>query len=84
MLWLWHSLAATAPIIPLAWETPYAMGMALEKAQRQKKKIVPEQMILLFFLEFIQLLLLYMLAQIYKFHYSLLLLLPRVFLYGKT
>ena len=24
MLWLWHSLAAVAPIRPLAWELPYA------------------------------------------------------------
>ena len=31
-------LAATAPIRPLAWEPPYATGMALEKAKRQKKK----------------------------------------------
>ena len=26
MLWLWHRLAATAPIRPLAWEPPYASG----------------------------------------------------------
>jgi len=31
---------ATALIRPLAWEPPYAMGVALEKAKRQKKKIV--------------------------------------------
>ena len=36
-LWLWHRPAATAPIRPLAWEPPYAMGAALEKAKRQKK-----------------------------------------------
>ena len=29
--WLWHRLAATAPIGPLAWELPYATGMALKK-----------------------------------------------------
>ena len=29
---------ATAPIRPLAWESSYAMGAALEKAKRQKKK----------------------------------------------
>ena len=29
---------ATAPIRPLAWEPPYAMGVVLEKAKRQKKK----------------------------------------------
>ena len=27
-----------APIRPLAWESPYAMGVALEKAKRQKNK----------------------------------------------
>ena len=31
-------LAATAPIRPLAWELPYAVGAASEKAKRQKKK----------------------------------------------
>ena len=29
---------ATAPIRPLAWEPPYAVGAALEMAKRQKKK----------------------------------------------
>ena len=37
LLCLWYRLAATAPIGPLAWEPPYAMGAALEKAKRQKK-----------------------------------------------
>ena len=32
----WRRLAATAPIIPLAWEPPYAAGVAL-KGKRQKK-----------------------------------------------
>ena len=36
MLWLWHRLAAVAPIQPLAWEIPYAEGAALKK---KKKKI---------------------------------------------
>jgi len=30
-LWLWCALAAAAPIQPLAWEPPYARGMALKK-----------------------------------------------------
>ena len=30
--------AVTAPIRPLAWEPPYAVGAALEMAKRQKKK----------------------------------------------
>ena len=29
---------ATAPIRPLDWEPPYAMGAALEKTKRQEKK----------------------------------------------
>jgi len=35
-LWLWLTPEATAPIRPLAWEPPYAVGTALK---RQKKKI---------------------------------------------
>ena len=36
LLWLWHRPAAAAPIGHLAWELPYAMGVALK---RQKEKI---------------------------------------------
>ena len=28
LLWLWHRLAAVAPITPLAWEPPCAAGVA--------------------------------------------------------
>ena len=35
-LWLWRRLAATALIRLLAWERPYAVGVALEKVKRQK------------------------------------------------
>ena len=38
LLLLCQRLEATAPIRPLAWEPPYALGEALEKAKRQKKK----------------------------------------------
>ena len=31
LLWLWCRLAAAAPILPLAWEPPYATGVALKK-----------------------------------------------------
>ena len=31
LLWLWHKPSATAPIGPLAWEPPYAIGVALKK-----------------------------------------------------
>ena len=30
LLWLWHRLAAVAPTKALAWEPPYAEGVALE------------------------------------------------------
>ena len=33
-LWLWRRLAATAPIRPLVWESPYAVGAALKKSQK--------------------------------------------------
>ena len=38
LLWLWHRLAATAPIGPLALEPPYVSGATLEKAKRQNKQ----------------------------------------------
>ena len=34
LLWLWRRPAATAPIRLIAWEPPYALGAALEKAKR--------------------------------------------------
>ena len=34
LLWLWHRLAVTAWIRPLAWEPPYATGVALEKKKK--------------------------------------------------
>ena len=37
LLWLWRRLEATAPIRPLAWELPYAAGVAI-KGQKTKKK----------------------------------------------
>ena len=38
LLWLWHRPAGTAPIRRLAWEAPYATGVALKKRQKDKKK----------------------------------------------
>ena len=38
LLWLWRRLAATDWIRPLAWESPCAAGMALEKTKKKKKK----------------------------------------------
>ena len=37
MLWFWRRLAATAHIRLLAWEPPYAIGAAPEKAKKKKK-----------------------------------------------
>jgi len=37
LLWLWGRLAAVALIRPLAWEPPYAMGVALKRQKDQKK-----------------------------------------------
>ena len=38
LLWLWCRPAATALIRALAWEPPYAEGVALENAKRQNNK----------------------------------------------
>ena len=38
VLWLWCRPAATAQIRPLAWEPAYAVGAALEKAKKKKKR----------------------------------------------
>ena len=38
LLWLWHRLAATALIRPLAWEPPYAAGAALKRQKKTKEK----------------------------------------------
>ena len=43
LLWLWHRPVATAPIRPLAWEPPYAVGAAQRNSKKKKKKI-KEQM----------------------------------------
>ena len=37
-LWLWHRPAAVAPIRPLAWEPPYATGLALKSRKKKKKR----------------------------------------------
>ena len=40
LLWLWCRLAAIAPTRPLAWEPPYATGMAPEKTKKKKNHFV--------------------------------------------
>jgi len=39
-LWLWHRLAAAAPIQPRAWELPCAPGVALKTKQNKKSVTV--------------------------------------------
>ena len=39
LLWLWHTLAATAPIQPLAWKLPYTVCVALKsKTNKNRNK----------------------------------------------
>ena len=38
LLWLWRRPAAVARIQPLAWEPPYAMGVAPQKKTKKKKR----------------------------------------------
>jgi len=38
LLWLLHRLVAAAPIPPLTWELPYAIGIALKTKQNKTKQ----------------------------------------------
>ena len=38
LLWLWQRTVAAAPIQALAWELPYAAGVALKKQKTNKTK----------------------------------------------
>ena len=38
LLWLWCRPVAEALIQPLAWEPPYAEGLALKTKKKQKEK----------------------------------------------
>ena len=38
LLWLWLWLATVAPILPLAWELPYATGAALKSQKQQQQQ----------------------------------------------
>ena len=40
LLWPWCRPVAIAPIGPLVWELPYAMGAALEKTKKKKESLV--------------------------------------------
>ena len=37
--WLWRRLAAAAPIRPLGWERPYAVGMDTKRQKRKKRYV---------------------------------------------
>ena len=37
VIWHWCRLAAVSLIQPLAWETPYAMGVALKKKKKKNR-----------------------------------------------
>ena len=38
LLWLWCRLATVLPFRPLAWEPPYATGVALKRKEKKKIK----------------------------------------------
>ena len=38
LVWLWRRAATAAPIRPLAWELPKAVGAALKSQKKRKKK----------------------------------------------
>ena len=38
LMWLWLRPAAVAPIGPLSWELPYAVGVALKSKNKQTNK----------------------------------------------
>ena len=42
LLWLWCRLAAIDLIRPLAWEPPYAVGVAQKRQKKKKKKTHPK------------------------------------------
>ena len=44
LLWLWCRLAAAAPIWPLAWEPPHAMGEAIKRQKKKKKAYIISKM----------------------------------------
>ena len=41
LLWLWHRLAATAPIGPWAWEPPCASSAALKREKKNCNEVSP-------------------------------------------
>ena len=46
LLWLWHRLAATAPIRSLVWEPPYAAIVALKRQKQKKIELISNEVLL--------------------------------------
>ena len=46
LLLLWHRPVAAAPIRPLAWETPYAAGVALKRQKTNKQRSLSLQVVI--------------------------------------
>ena len=44
LLWLWCRQVALAPVQPLAWEPPYAVGEALKSKKNKKQKQTPNDL----------------------------------------
>ena len=44
LVWLWHRPGSTAPTDPLAWEPPYAVGVALKRTKDKKERKKENQM----------------------------------------
>ena len=42
LLWLWCRLAAVAPVQPIVWELPYAVGVALKSKNKTKQSVTPD------------------------------------------
>ena len=55
LLWLWPRSVATAPVRPLAWELPYAVGVVLKSTKKKKKKKIScaKQYILVAYLPYV-------------------------------
>ena len=49
LLWLWYRPESAAPIRPLAWELPHALGVALKKKKKTKEEIMHENQVLYIF-----------------------------------
>ena len=51
LVWLWCKLAAVALIQPLAWEIPYATGVAIKRKKKEKANNVRVMCVCVFMCE---------------------------------